>query len=391
MKSKLIYSLLRIILGILLLGIGILIGYMARLSAEPAQESFALLGEANELLEEHYLGELPNNLILQRGMIAGMVNKIGDRFTTYVEPASNELQTDDLSGQFGGIGARLTRDEAGLTFLVPFPDGPAAQANVSENDSLVAVDDNRLSPSMGSDEIVALIRGPIGSSVLLTFQPVISGLNEIRIEIVREKFEIPSVTSYLMPREERVGIIALTRFSDRSAEEIERDFLNLMDQGVQGIILDLRGNSGGLLDSAIDISRFFLSSGSILTEKEKDGVEHHYETRSIGLGAEVPLSVLIDGGTASAAEIVAAALQDNHRAQLVGQKTFGKGSVQSILALRDGSSLHVTIARWTTPNGISIDGVGIAPDIEVAQIDDQIDAILQAGLEIVVGLLGGAT
>jgi len=391
MKSKLIYSFLRIILWILLLGIGILIGYMARLSAEPAQENFALLDEAHSLLEDHYLGELPNNLILQRGMIAGMVDKVKDPFTTYVEPASNELQTDDLSGQFGGIGARLTRDEAGLVFIIPFPDGPAAQANVSENDPLVAVDKVRLSASMATDEIVALIRGPIGSSVLLTFQSSGLGSDDITIEIVRIKTEIPSVSSYLMPGEDRVGIIVLARFSDKSPEEIKREFFGLMDQGAQGIILDLRGNSGGLLDSAIDIARFFLPSGTILTEKEKGGVEHHYEARALGLGSDIPLSVLINRGTASAAEIVAAALQDNHRAQLVGEKTFGKGSVQSVLALSDGSSLHVTIARWMTPNGFSIDGVGIAPDIEVAQIDGQTDATLLTGLEIVVDLIGGAT
>ncbi|MCH7589271.1 MAG: peptidase S41 [Chloroflexi bacterium] len=396
MKSKLIYSILRIILGTLLLGIGILMGYLARISAEPAQASFALLDEAQILLEDNYLGELPDDLVLQRGMIAGMIDKVEDPFTTFVEPASNELQTDDLSGQFGGIGARLMRDEDGLVFIIPFPGGPAAQANVSENDALVAVDGVRLSASMETDEIVALIRGPIGSSVLLTFQSSEPGSDDIDIEIVRIKTEIPSVSSYLMPGEDRVGIIVLARFSEKSAEEVKRDFLSLLDQGAKGIILDLRGNSGGLLDSAIAISRFFLPGGTILTEKEKGGVERQYKARSPGLGADVPLSVLVNGGTASAAEIVAAALQENNRAQLVGENTFGKGSVQSILALSDGSSLHVTIARWTTPDGFSIDGVGIAPDFEVAPMDGPSDAVLLAGLKIVVDLIlvelaGGTT
>lgn len=371
-------------------------GYLARISAEPAQASFALLDEAQILLEDNYLGELPDDLVLQRGMIAGMIDKVEDPFTTFVEPASNELQTDDLSGQFGGIGARLMRDEDGLVFIIPFPGGPAAQANVSENDALVAVDGVRLSASMETDEIVALIRGPIGSSVLLTFQSSEPGSDDIDIEIVRIKTEIPSVSSYLMPGEDRVGIIVLARFSEKSAEEVKRDFLSLLDQGAKGIILDLRGNSGGLLDSAIAISRFFLPGGTILTEKEKGGVERQYKARSPGLGADVPLSVLVNGGTASAAEIVAAALQENNRAQLVGENTFGKGSVQSILALSDGSSLHVTIARWTTPDGFSIDGVGIAPDFEVAPMDGPSDAVLLAGLKIVVDLIlvelaGGTT
>jgi carboxyl-terminal processing protease len=201
------------------------------------------------------------------------------------------------------------------------------------------------------------------------------------VRILRESIPLPSVTSYAHPDDPAVGVLAITIFSEKTPDEVEEHYSSLMGEGVTGLVLDLRGNSGGLLDSAIEVARFFLDEGLILKEIQSESklVEHNAD--SPGAGASIPLSVLVNGGTASAAEIVAGALQANGRAPLIGQKTFGKGSVQLVFELSDGSSLHVTSARWLTANGIALDQIGLEPDIPLETEDGTKDIILQEALE----------
>lgn len=386
MVRKIVFSLLLVLLALSLIGIGYFVGYLDRAASDDGGPDYALLEEAHELIVDNYFGEIPESVTLQRGMIRGMVDKIEDPFTTFVEPVANELQADDLMGRFGGIGALLTRDESGNAHIIPFPEGPAAEAGILEEFRLIAVEGTSISQEMSNEEIISLIRGEIGTLVKLTFQ--IDGLDEPKeFNLSRVEFEIPSVTSYKLPSKQEIGVVFIQRFSDRTADELESAFETLVEEGVEGLVLDLRGNTGGLLDAAIDVARFFLDNGIVLIQTERDGQTEEYKVRKPGTASEIPLVVLIDAGTASASEVVAAALRENDRAQLVGARSYGKGSVQSVLALSDGSSLHVTIARWLTPSRISIDTIGLEPDISVPISDSGKDEILEVGVSLLLDLM----
>jgi carboxyl-terminal processing protease len=333
-------------------------------------------------LNEFYFGDLPDELDLERGMIHGMVAKLSDPHTRYVEPVQNELQTDDLTGQYGGIGAYLTIDDEGEVHVIAFDTGPAADAGILPDDCLIAVDDTQITEDMDLETIVSLIRGQIGTEVRLSFAAREMGGQPFHIELTRSAIDLPSVVGYLLPDDERIGVIIIQWFSERTPEEVETAFESLISEEIEGLLLDIRGNAGGMRDAALEVSEFFLESGLIFEEHRAGGVEETCEVKNAGEGSGIPLVVLVDGGSASAAEILAAALQENGRAPLVGTKTYGKGSVQSLLPLSDDSSLHVTVARWFTPNGISIDGIGITPDVVVEVTDATMDNILVAGVGV---------
>ena len=355
MVRKFVFTLLLVLLALSLIGIGYFIGYLDRAASYDGVPDYALLEEAHELLVDNYFGEIPELVALQRGMIQGMVDKIEDPFTTFVEPVANELQADDLMGRF-------------------------------EEFRLIAVEGTSISQEMSNEKIISLIRGEIGTLVKLTFQ--IDGLDEPKeFNLSRVEFEIPSVTSYKLPSKQEVGVVFIQRFSDRTMDELESAFETLVEEGIEGLVLDLRGNTGGLLDAAIDVARFFLDNGIVLIQTERDGQIEEYKVRKPGTASEIPLVLLIDAGTASASEVVAAALRENDRAQLVGARSYGKGSVQSVLALSDGSSLHVTIARWLTPSRISIDALGLEPDISVPISDSGKDEILEVGVGLLIDLM----
>ena len=330
-----------------------------------AAPTYPLVDEAMALIAKHYLGEVPDELARQRAMIHGLVQGLGDPYSSYVEPAAEELQQDQLAGEYGGVGAFLQRDEAGRVFLVPFDEGPAAEAGIQDGDLLLAVDGVELTPAMSLDQVVALVRGPVGSRVVLALKR--QG-ETFEVALTRQSIEIPSVSWYPLPDRPRIGVVAVARFSQRTPVEVARALDRLQGGGALAVVLDLRGNAGGLLDAAILTADLFLDKGLIVVEVERDGRQTRHEAGNDGRDSEsdLPLAVLIDGGTASAAEVVAAALKENGRARLFGQRTYGKGSVQVILPLSDGSSLHLTTARWLTPSGAQLDGAGIEPDTTVA-------------------------
>jgi carboxyl-terminal processing protease len=353
-------------------------GYATHSLTHPGMGAFPLVDEAIGLLKAHYLRVLPDPLVQQRGMIRGMVEALNDPYTVYVEPTGHELETDTLSGEYGGIGAGLFRDTEGAVRLEPTPDGPAARAGVVEGDVLLAVDSVRAATFTDLNDLIAAIRGPVGSRVTLTLSGRSPGDPDFDIEIVRAVIELPSATGYLLPEDETIGVIAVSVFSEKTPDEILREYRDLTARGAKGFVLDMRGNGGGLLDSAVSVSRLFLRSGLIVVEHRSDASEERYSAQSPGELDEVPLAVLVDGATASAAEVVAAALQQNDRAPLIGAPTFGKGSVQVILPLSDGSSLHVTSAEWYTPDDVTLDGVGLEPDIRVDRAADGKDTPLSA-------------
>lgn len=346
-----------------LIFLSMIVGYQLRVLLPPVSERLSLIRQALELVEQHYLGTLPPAIELERGMIRGMITQIGDPYTTYVEPAAHELQTDKLSGQYGGIGAFLSQNEEGMYVLIPFESGPAARVGIKEGDLLLEIDGEPIEPFASQQEVLAKIRGPVGSAVSLLLAGRSPDSDSIRVTIQREAFPIPSVTGYILPTDNRIGVIVISLFSEKTPEELEQTHAELLARGAVAMILDLRNNAGGLLDSAVSVAEFYLDEGLILIEHRKGDVEVLFEAETKGEAAGIPLVTLVNESTASSAEVVAAALQANGRSMLIGRKTFGKGSVQVILELKDGSSLYITSARWDTPNGDSLDKNGLEPDI----------------------------
>ena len=237
---------------------------------------------------------------------------------------------------------------------------------------------------MTADDVVNLIRGPIGEPVDLQVGRE-DVADTLTFSVVRERIETPSVEWRALEQNPQIGYIAIRQFTERTAEELDRALKDLEQQNVQQLVVDLRHNSGGLLQSAIDVTSRFLNDGVVLYERKNDGTEETYRVADAKRSPNWPMAILVDGATASASEILAGALQDRSRGELVGEKTYGKGSVQLVYDLSDGSSIHVTVARWLTPNGHEINGVGLVPDVAVAH-DDNRDAPLDEAIR----LLGNA-
>lgn len=351
-------------------------GFLTRSWTNPVSGESPLLDEARVLLMDHYFGELPDILLMQRGMIRGMIQTLGDPHTAYLEPAAHELQTNQLAGEYAGIGIDITRDEHGQIRLFPFPEGPADRAGVQSGDIMLEIDGQSLT---SEDEVRAQLRDLVGTVVMLTLAPRAEGEAPVALRIERAAYSLPSVSVFRLPESPTVAVVRISFFSDKTLSELEAA---LPAEGLEGVILDLRGNGGGLIDEGIDVARFFLAEGLILTERRRDEEVRLFRASESGAASDIPMAVLIDGSTASAAEVVAGALRDNHRAPLVGSISYGKGSIQVVLELSDGSSLHVTTARWTTPAGRSIEGLGLEPDVTVEQSSSGPDAAIFAALEI---------
>jgi carboxyl-terminal processing protease len=340
---------------------------------------FTLVEEAYSFLDLHYIDPLPEQLQIEQGMVEGMVSALDDPYTTYVEPSAHEIQRDDLIGEYGGIGAYLAINDDGLVYLVPFEDSPAERAGVNEGDILLAVDGVVLEKGAQLDDVSAALRGPEGSIVRIGVVAPSDGSGEREYEITREVFPLQSVTSFMHPSDASVGVIVIRLFSERTPAELEKAYRELVDRGAEALILDLRNNGGGLLGSALSVAEFFLEDGVILHEQQREGDMVTHSVSSPGIGSSMPLALLVNQYTASAAEVVAGAIQDHGRAPLIGETTYGKGSVQVIVELKDGSSLHFTSARWFTPNNRTLDGVGLEPEHPIMPGDSG-DAALEFAL-----------
>jgi carboxyl-terminal processing protease len=334
---------------------------------------FAVFWEAMGRIEQSYLGELPEPQQTTYGAIRGALEVLNDPYTVFIEPVAREHERQTLRGYFGGVGARIQRNEAGQFVLTPIPGNPAELAGIVAGDILLAVDGIPVTAELTVEEVVQRIRGEKGTTVILTV--VQQGDDEPRdIAITRDDIFNPSVQFHLVAEEPTIGYIRLERFSNESGREIGEAVDFLRSQGAQKLILDIRHNGGGLLESAVAVTDHFLSDGLIVYQESRLEQERTYRATREAIAGDMPLVILIDGGTASASEIVAGALQDRGRAVLIGTRTFGKGSVQLVYDLSDGSSVHVTSARWFTPAGRQLDRQGLEPDIEVQQSQEAIDS-----------------
>lgn len=356
-------------------------GTLARDHAE-----FNVFWEAWDRIEESFIGDIPVSRDVAYGAIRGSMANLGDPYTVFIEPVVRQEERQSLQGHFGGIGAMLSRpEEGGVIVLNPVPGNPAEAAGMLMGDVLIAVDDLEITPEITVMQVRDMVRGEKGTVVRLTV--IHEGEEEpVVLEIVRDDILDPSVTSQIMGDDNNVGYVRLARFSGESGGEVDDAINDLLEQGAEMLILDLRNNGGGLLTAAVDVSDHFLDDGAILYQVTRDEGEKEYLATDDTLVPDLPLVVLINGGTASASEIVAGALQDRERATLIGDsQSYGKGSVQLVYDLSDGSSVHVTSARWYTPDKNQIDQQGLTPDVlvEVTQeaIENGRDEVLNRAIE----------
>jgi carboxyl-terminal processing protease len=341
---------------------------------------FGVFWESWDLVEDHFFGQIPSVQDRTYGAIRGALTTLDDPYTIFVEPQPRELERDRMRGSFGGIGVTIYRDGQEQVVLSPHPDTPAVRAGVREGDVLLQVDDHEITGQTSVDDVRAWLHGEVGTEVTLTISR--PPTPPFELTITREEIQVPSTTWRVLDQAPDVGYVRIESFTERTGDEVVAALEQLLEAGVSSLILDLRGNAGGLLDPAVATASQFLRDGVVLIEQGRDGVEKSFPVQPGGLATDLPLAVLVDGGTASAAEIVAGALQDTGRAPLIGESTFGKGAVQLIYELSDGSSLHVTSAVWLTPGRHQIEGQGLAPDVEVAPGDGPEDEPLARALDI---------
>ncbi|MBI4300373.1 MAG: S41 family peptidase [Chloroflexi bacterium] len=323
---------------------------------------FSLLPEVWQILKEEFVKQdTLKEPDIGRSTIDGLLKALDDPHTSYVSPDDFRLERSAFTGNFEGIGAQVTMVEGQLTVIAPIAGSPAQAAGIKAGDIIAAVDGQSLE-GINLSQAISRIRGPKGTSVRLT---IIHGgeAKPVEITVVRDIIKTASVFASLRP--DKIAHIGISSFSDSTDTEMRKALKDMKDQGATGIVLDLRNNPGGLLDTTVQVASEFLSGGIVLYEEDRDGNRQPAKAKSGGVAIDIPLVVLVNEGSASGSEVLAGALQDRGRAKLVGVKTFGKGSINHIRELSNGGALTVTFARWLTPNQRQIEGQGLEPDIKV--------------------------
>ena len=346
---------------------------------EEVPPEFDTLWEVWQSLSEYYVNKEaldPEELI--QGAIEGLIEALGDPYTAYLDLEAYELIWSAYEGSFEGIGAVVAMEDGELTVISPIRGAPAEQQGIRAGDRILEIDGETTS-GMTLTEAVLKIRGPKGTAITLLI--LHQGETEpVEIEITREEIDIDTVYLEMLPG--NIAHIELIHFSLRTDQEVSSVLSDALESGATAIILDLRGNPGGVLNTVINVADEFLDSGIILYQADDDGnIMEEWKASSGGLAADLPLAVLVDGGSASGSEVLAGALQDHGRAPLIGTTTYGKGSVQLIHELSDGTALYVTWARWLTPNGHLIEGQGLTPDFEVPITEEDIAQGIDPQLE----------
>ena len=326
-----------------------------------------LFGEVLEKINKEYVDEI-NQSESMDSAIDGLLQSL-DPYSSYMSPeVFNEMQTE-TSGEFGGLGIEVTMESGVVKVISPIDDTPASKAGIRAGDYIVKIDNTQVQ-GKSLTEAVELMRGPVGSGIELTVRRR-GEKKALTFFIVREIIEIKSVKADLL--EKNIGYIRLTSFNENSGNQIEKEIKNLeKNDNLKAYILDLRNNPGGLLSQAIKISDFFLDSGEIVSTKSRKASENRkWFAKKGDLTNGKTLIVLINYGSASASEIVAGALKDHKRAILLGENSFGKGSVQSIIPLKNKGAIRLTVAKYYLPSGESISEVGVSPDIEIDEDSDE--------------------
>lgn len=346
-------------------------------TAKKSQLDTSLLYRVQGILQQKFDGDIDPQK-QSEGAVAGSVAALGDPYTIYLDEKSNQELSNDLKGELSGIGVEVGQKNGKLTVIAPIDGTPAAKAGIRSGDYIAAIDgvDSR---SLTVDEAVSKIRGEKGTKVKLT---IVRGSEQPKeIEITRDLINVPSVSYEMKPG--NVGYIKIRRFGDDTSAMVRSAASTLKSQGAKSVVIDVRDNPGGYLQTSVDVASQFMSEGVVVEERSKHTKDKTINAQSGGLMTEIPVIMLINNGSASASEILAGALKDNKRATLVGEKTYGKGSVQEVVCLSGsslfgsdckGAALKVTVAHWYTPDGVNISKEGIRPDTEVKLTNEDYDA-----------------
>ncbi len=370
-------------------GTGIGRDFVNRAVGQPDGVDFSLFWNVwNQLQDKYVDSEDLNSQELLYGAIDGLVNAVGDPYTVFMQPKESENFAQEISGTFGGVGIEIGLRNNILTVIAPIKDTPADRAGLMAGDKIVKIGD-KSTESMKISEAVNLIRGPKGTPIKLTISRGEKNSSSKEVTIVRGTIRVPTVAWKMLSGD--IAYIQLFVFNRNVDNDIEKAVREIQKSNARRLILDLRNNPGGLLDSAVNIAGYFIDGGLTVTEERtNDGQKQVFEAPNHGQLKNYPLVILINKGSASASEILAGAIKDHRGVLLVGEKSFGKGSVQEVSELPGKSSLKVTVAKWFTPKGTSINDNGIEPDYSVERTEDDInnerDPQLDKAEELVRGL-----
>jgi carboxyl-terminal processing protease len=325
----------------------------------------ATLDEGLSIIQDDYYRKVDRDRLVDDSL-AGTVARLHDRFSSYLSPGDYRRFQDSTRGEFSGVGMEVTEVRAGLRVSRVFPGSPAQKAGIRRGDEIVAVNGKSIAGAT-SQRTTSLIRGRPGTSVTLTWT---RDRRRITRRVKRAKVDAPSVTSSLRTvKGVKLGVVALAGFTSGAHGEVRSAVDRLRDRGAKGIVLDLRGNGGGLLDEAVLVASVFIPDGTIVSTDGRNRERHVYRASGGAIPRSVPVDVLVDDGTASASEIVAGAIQDRKRGEIVGTRTFGKGVFQEVRELRNGGALDITVGEYFTPSGRNLGGggtrrgAGIQPDV----------------------------
>jgi carboxyl-terminal processing protease len=361
---------------------------------DTASEGYAILDEIEGILQEDFVNpEAVNPNQLHDGAIQGLIESLGDPHTVYISPEDFAVGIDIISGAFEGIGAQVDQDPVTgeIVIVAPFRDSPAEKAGILPGDILISVD-GESTQGWSVADAVKKIRGQAGTPVTLVVRH--EDGTDVELTIERATIEVPTVFADEVTGQdgnpvENLAYLEIQQFTEQTPGNLDQELARVIDAGYEGLILDLRRNPGGGLDSTVEVADMFLDEGIIITQVDRDGRETVYEAHAGTEAGDLPIVVLVGPGSASGSEVLAAALRDHGRATLIGEKTFGKGSVNHIRNLSNGGALYVTIARWRTPNGELIEGVGLEPDVAVALTPEDVEAQRDTQLFAAIDFLQG--
>ncbi|MEK7076452.1 MAG: S41 family peptidase [Patescibacteria group bacterium] len=332
-------------------------------SGKPENVDFSLFWKVYSDLTAKYVdkGKVDPQKVLY-GAINGLVNSVGDPYTVFFEPVVSKKFQEEISGSFGGVGIEIGKRNNILTVIAPIKDTPAFKAGIKAGDKILKID-SKPTADLSIEEAVNLIRGKKGTRVVLTIQ----NSSTRDVELIRDAIKIPTIDWKLVEQgNKKIAYMQIYSFNQTVDSEFKKASEEILKSNANALIIDLRNNPGGLLDSAINLAGWFLDKNQIVvSEVFRDGTKNEFRSDGNASLKKYPTIILMNGGSASASEILAGALHDNRNIKIVGEKSFGKGSVQELQNYGDGSSLKVTIAKWLTPAGISISDKGIEADIEI--------------------------
>lgn len=354
--------------------------------SENLDQLFAPFWETWNYVNEQFVDQPVDHTLMMRGAISGMLASLGDKHTSYMDPVMYEQQNAPLQGEYEGIGAWVDVTGEYVIIISAMPGSPAEEAGLKPDDQIRGVDGEDMTGIQG-DLVLRRILGEAGTPVILTVYRK-SNDTTFDVTIVREKITIPSVTGEML--DNGIAYVQLVNFGEKTTQDLKKILNDLMKENPKGLILDLRNNGGGYLNTAIEVSSQFVSESPIMIEEFGDGERITYKAKPNGIATKIPLVVLINEGSASASEITAGAIQDHQRGVLVGKTSYGKGSVQNWVSLQnDQGAIRITIARWLTPNERQINEVGLTPDFEVEITEEDIEAGRDPQLDKAIELLLG--